>query len=104
MGNPRTHGKAYNLSGGNVVSYREMVEAVFRQLGRPVRTPHVPVALLRAAIAVAKKLPTLHGLSGEMATRMSSDLCFDHQEATRDFGFQPRPFSLDDLAVGSAGQ
>ncbi len=46
LDNPRTHAKAYNLSGGSTVTYRQMAEAVFRQLGRPILTPHVPVAVL----------------------------------------------------------
>jgi hypothetical protein len=29
-----------------------------------------------------------------MAERMNRDLVFDHSEATRDFGFTPRPFVL----------
>jgi nucleoside-diphosphate-sugar epimerase len=104
LDNPRTYAKAYNLSGGSTVTYRQMVEAVFRQLGRPIFTPSVPLTFFRAAIAVARRLPQLRGLSSEMATRMSSDLCFDHQEATRDFGFHPRAFGLDDLAVGGGDQ
>jgi nucleoside-diphosphate-sugar epimerase len=104
LDNSRTHAKAYNLSGGSTLTYRQMVEAVFRQLGRPIMTPHVPTTLFRAAIAVTKRLPRLHGLSTEMATRMGTDLCFDHLEATRDFGFDPRPFGLDNLAVDGGGQ
>lgn len=100
LNNPHTYAKAYNLSGGSIVTYRQMVEAVFRQLGRPVLTPRVPMSLLRATIALAKRLPRLRGLSTEMAARMGDDMCFDHEEATRDFGFSPRPFGLDDLALG----
>jgi nucleoside-diphosphate-sugar epimerase len=104
LDNPRTHNKAYNLSGGSTVTYRQMAEAVFRQLGRPILTPRVPGAVFRAAIAVAQRLPRLRGLSSEMVTRMASDMCFDHEEATRDFGFRPRPFTLDSLAVGGGGE
>jgi hypothetical protein len=39
-----------------------------------------------------------------MAARMGEDMCFDHQDAARDFGFCPRPFSLDDLAVGGGAR
>lgn len=104
LDNPHTYAKAYNLSGGSRVTYRQMVEAVFRQLGRPVLTPRVPTALLRVAIAAARRLPRLRGLSTEMAARMGEDMCFDHQDAARDFGFRPRPFGLDDLAVGGGSR
>jgi len=102
LDNTATIGKAYNLSGGSTLTYREMVEAVFHQLHRPVRIARVPLSLLRAAIAVAKLLPGLGGLSTEMAARMSVDLCFDHADAARDFGFSPRPFVLDQRALRSS--
>jgi nucleoside-diphosphate-sugar epimerase len=99
---PLTHGKAYTLSGGSVVTYRQMVEAVFRQLGRAPRIVEVPLPVLRAAIAAARWVPGLRSLSPEMASRMCVDLCFAHAEAAHDFGFRPRAFQLDDTAVGRA--
>jgi nucleoside-diphosphate-sugar epimerase len=102
LDNRSTYGKAYILSGASTVTYREIVEAVFRELGKPVRTLDVPLPLFQAAIGIAKKLPRMRGLSTEMATRMGIDICFDHQEAATDFGFRPRPFRLDALAVVAA--
>jgi nucleoside-diphosphate-sugar epimerase len=100
LDNRSTYGKAYTLSGGSVVTYREMVEAVFAQLGKPARMLEVPLGLFHATIWLAKKLPRLRGLSTEMATRMGIDMCFDHQAATADFGYRPRPFGLDALSLG----
>lgn len=97
---PATYGRAYNVSGGSVLTFREMVEAVFRQLGRPTRLLPVSLPLFRLALAVAKRVPRFSTLSTEMATRQSMDMCFDHDEATRDFGFSPRPFHLDRIALG----
>jgi nucleoside-diphosphate-sugar epimerase len=96
---PKTFGRAYTLSGGQAVTYREMVDAVFRQLGRRPRVIQVPLRVLRGAMLVARMIPGLHGLSPEMATRMQADLCFDHEAATRDFGFLPRGFGLDATAI-----
>lgn len=93
-------GHAYNLSGGSVLTFRDMVEAVFRQLDRTPRLVPVPLPLFRLALAVAKRLPGFSNLSTEMATRQGIDMCFDHDDATRDFGFKPRVFRLDALAVG----
>ena len=39
---PATVDKAYNLSGGETLSYREMVERIFRPLGKAVRFLPVP--------------------------------------------------------------
>jgi nucleoside-diphosphate-sugar epimerase len=97
-----TYCKTYTLSGGSVVTYREMVEEVFRQLGRRPRVVEVPLPVLRAAIALAHWMPGLRALSPEMASRMRMDLCFDHADAVRDFGFRARAFGLDDVAVRPA--
>lgn len=94
-------GVAYNLSGGETLSYRAMVERVFAALGRRPRIVSVPGALLRVAVPLARCLPRYQHLSLEMAYRMNRDLVFDHADAARDLGFAPRAFSLsaDDLSA-----
>ena len=103
LANPATHSKAYNLSGGSALTYREMVEAVFRAMGRRPRFLNIPLPALRATLGVASLLPRLRYLNPEMANRMNLDLDFNHSEASRDFGFDPRPFSPDALALGGPG-
>jgi nucleoside-diphosphate-sugar epimerase len=92
LDHPRTYGKAYNLSGARPLSYREMVEAVFRTAGLEPRFVEVPLGLLRFALRVASLLPLRERLTPEMADRINQDLSFGHEEAARDFGFAPRPF------------
>jgi nucleoside-diphosphate-sugar epimerase len=96
----RTYGLSYTLSGAEALSYREMVARVFRHLGRRPHFVPVTASVLRAGIAVLRCVPGLRRLSPEMATRMTQDLVFTHAPATRDFGFRPRPFQLDDKAIG----
>ncbi len=100
LANPSTYSKAYDMSGGSELTYRAMVEAVFRAMGKKPRFLSIPLPALRAALRVANLLPRLHYLNPEMANRMNIDLCFDHSDATRDFGFSPRSFEPDALAVG----
>ena len=50
---------------------------------------------MRGLIAMVSLLPRCRYVSGEMAQRMNMDLCFDHSEATRDFGYAPRKFEPD---------
>lgn|SRR5262245_31859669 len=97
---PRTFGRAYNLTGGTTLTYREMVERVFQALGRRPRLPRVPLPLLRAALSAASRLPSLRRLGPDMADRMNADQCFDSADAARDFGYTPRPF---DAALAVAG-
>lgn len=95
-----THGKIYDLPGGETLSYRAMVARIGAAAGRrPLLLP-LPVAALSALIAVLRRSPRFRGLSPDMALRMQQDLCFDCTEARRDFGYAPGPFRLDPEALG----
>ncbi len=87
---PQTFGRTYALPGGETLSYRTMVERVFRSLGRPPRILSVPPWAWRLGLALAK--PLLPGATTAMGGRMSLDLTFDPGPAQRDFGWSPRPF------------
>ncbi|MCA9019455.1 MAG: NAD-dependent epimerase/dehydratase family protein [Planctomycetaceae bacterium] len=91
--------KAYNISGAETLTYREMVERVFAALKLKPRFVRIPLLLFRAGIAVVRHLPRFKNLTAGMAERMNADLVFDHSEAARDFGFQPRPFELQNEDV-----
>jgi len=90
---------AYSLSGGETLSYREMVGRIFAALGKPVRFMGVPLLAFRLAVAMLRVLPRCRHWSVAMAERMNQDLVFDHTDAQRDLNFQPRRFllSADDL-------
>jgi len=89
---PATHGQSYNLSGGQTLSYREMVTTIFQQLGKPPRIFSLPQGILSGLLTGLAKFPCFNQFSPAMITRMNQDLCFDHAAATRDFGYQPRGF------------
>lgn len=91
---PGAANRAYNLSGGETLPYREMVGRVFAALGRTVRVVTVPLWAFRLAVAMLRRLPRYRHWSAAMAERMNRDLVFDHAEAARDFGFKPRGFAL----------
>jgi nucleoside-diphosphate-sugar epimerase len=90
---PATFNKAYNVSGGETLSYRRMVEKIFDSLGKPARFLTVPPWMFRSAITVMALISGKQGTTREMAMRMNVDLCFSHTEARRDFNFSPRPFT-----------
>lgn len=91
---PAAANRAYNISGGETFSYREMVLRVFVALGRPVRFLSVPLGAFRLAVTVLRFLPRYRHWSSAMAERMNRDLVFDHSDAIRDLGFNPRAFNL----------
>jgi nucleoside-diphosphate-sugar epimerase len=90
-----TANRAYNLSGAETLTYREMVRRIFGALNRPVRLLPVPLIAFRFAVSILRFIPRYRNWSSAMAERMNRDLVFDHSEATRDFGFKPRPFLLN---------
>lgn len=91
---PDAANRAYNISGGETLPYREMVARVFATLGRPVRFVTVPLWAFRLAVSMLRCLPRYRHWSAAMAERMNSDMVFDHADAARDLGFKPRGFAL----------
>lgn len=86
--------RAYNISGGETLSYAEMIQKVFIALGMKPRYLHVPIILFRFAVTLLRWFPRLNNISPGMAERMNSDLIFSHTSASHDFEFQPRNFDL----------
>lgn len=86
--------RAYNISGGETLSYREMVRRVFKALGRTPRLLSVPLSAFHVAVSLVRCLPRYRNWSSAMAERMNQDLVFDHTAAANDLGFSPRAFVL----------
>ena len=91
---PAAGNRAYNLSGGETLSYREMVCRIFAAIGKRPQAVTIPRWLFRLVVAALRRLPRYRNWTTEMAERMNRDLVFDHGDAARDLGFSPRPFHL----------
>ena len=89
-----TSNRAYNLSGGETLTYKEMVFRVFKTLGRRPRFISVPLPFFHITVALLRWLPRYRKWSFAMAERMNQNLVFDHTEAQKDLGFSPRNFNL----------
>jgi nucleoside-diphosphate-sugar epimerase len=86
---PRT---AYDLSGGEVLPYRELVDRIRGTVPGPtlvVRVPGLPFRLLERALPRSRKV----SLAAGMVDRMGTDMVFDHAAARADLGHDPRPFT-----------
>ena len=92
-------GKTYEVSGGETLSYHEMVGRIFDALGKRRLIVPLPMSAFSAAISCARLLPAFNHLTPVMARRMNEDLVFNHTPAVQDFGFTPRPFrpKIEDL-------
>ena len=90
---PAARNRAYDLPGGETLSYRDMAARIFESLGKPPRLIAVPPALWTLGLTLAA--PLLPGATAAMGARMAEDLTFDGAPAARDFGWAPRAFRPD---------
>ena len=91
IGNPGAYSRAFDLPGGETLTYRRMVERIFARLGRPPRILRLPTWLLRGAMPVAQRwLPGRY--SPALFLRMNQNLAFDGEPAREALGYAPRPF------------
>ena len=90
-----TADKDYNISGGEILSYRSMVLRIFKLTKRTPRLVTVPLFGFQIIIFMVRLLPRYRYLSSAMAERMNFNLVFDHIRANTDFGYAPAPFLND---------
>ncbi len=96
LGAPETMGKIYVLSGGEALSYRDMVCRIIETM-RAKKTI-VPVPLLPFLLDAYAFINRRSEINGEVARRMNADQSYAHDEATRDFGYSPRTFLEEGMA------
>jgi nucleoside-diphosphate-sugar epimerase len=87
-------GHAYNLAGGESLTYRAMVARIFDAMGRRPAIVALPEGAWRLMFGVLRGIQPHRDLKQnlDMVLRMNRDLWFDSAQATRDFGYTPEPF------------
>ena len=91
---PTVANRAYNISGGETLPYREMVGRIFDAVGKSPQLVTIPRWLFGLAVATLRLLPRYKHWTVEMVERMNRNLVFDHADAARDLGFSPSLFWL----------
>lgn len=92
--NPEIEG-AYNLSGGTVVSFTELLALVSKVLGKSVRQISLPLYLgVWSATLSETILGRRSPVRREQILRLQEDKAFSHEAAQRDFGFSPRSLEV----------
>jgi nucleoside-diphosphate-sugar epimerase len=86
---------SYNISGGEIINYREMVCRIFHAVDKKPRFLEFPLWLFRLAVFILRIFPPYRQWSAAMAQRMNQDMVFDHAKASRDLNFSPRNFRPD---------
>lgn len=84
--------QAYNLSGAEILNYRQMVERIFLKLKLMPRFIALPLPLIKLSLNLLRLLPKYRFLTAEMANRMNQDMVFAHDAAVADFNYTPRRF------------
>jgi len=88
-----TFNHAYNLSGGETLTYRDMVERIFDAMHKSPRIIRIHPMIYKCAITIiSKTLPRYAFVKPSMVDRMSMDMVFDHADASHDFAYHPKPF------------
>lgn len=89
----RTFGRAYNLGGGEVLRFPDLVRRIFEAAHRRPMLVPVPLTLYYLVVAAASKFAGAAFVRREMVDRMYQDLVADNQPAREDFDYAPRRFS-----------
>ncbi len=83
---------AYNLPGGEILSYRVMIERLFAKQGKRPRILRLPFWLGRAALVPLRLLPRYRLLTAAMLRRVDEDLLFNVEDAARELDYHPQDF------------
>jgi nucleoside-diphosphate-sugar epimerase len=81
------------LTGGDTVSYSDMVKRIFTAMEKPAKLIRLPewLFVLLARFAGVSKIGK--GINIEMVKRQGLDLVFDDREARELLNYNPRPFA-----------
>ena len=86
--------RTYNLTGGETLTYQEMINRIFSALNKKPRFIRIPRWLFQLTISVLNWLPRYRHWTAAMAERMNRNLVFDSINLQQDLRFQPGSFIL----------
>ncbi|MEQ8999709.1 MAG: NAD-dependent epimerase/dehydratase family protein [Coleofasciculus sp. B1-GNL1-01] len=85
----------YDLSGGSIVTFRELLAIVEKQLGKPVRPIYIPLRVgIWSATVAEKVLGTKSPVRREQILRLQEDKAYPHDAAQPDLDFFPRSLEV----------
>lgn len=81
------------LTGGDVLSYSNMVRRIFASLGKQQRLIRLPQWFFVSTVKLLSVLKVFGDINSEMVRRQNTDLVFDDCEARKLLAYKPRPFA-----------
>lgn len=88
----KTYNRDYNLSGRSPITYNDLVECVSKELGSNNIIVKMPLWVSILGARIYNALFKSAVISVEQVLRMQEDKAFDHEDAYRDFGYDPIAF------------
>ena len=85
-------GRSYDLSGGESLTYLDLVKTAAGALGKKPRIVRVPLEPVRLLLGAAEKLRLPLPVGSEQVLRLREDKVYPYEEARRELGYAPRPF------------
>jgi nucleoside-diphosphate-sugar epimerase len=82
-------GKIYNLVGPETIKYIDMIQKISNSLNKKIVLIKVNKFIFTLAVAVLRILPQYRHLSVGMVDRLEQNLCFDSEDAKKDFNYNP---------------
>ena len=99
---PSSVGRAYDVAGPEPLSFRDVILAAGRAVGRrPVLLP-VPMGPAIAAARLYERVAARPRIKAEQLERLAEDKAFDIGAARADLGFSPRSFDVGIARQASA--
>lgn len=90
--NEKTCGHNYNLSGGEIIQLRDMLTVIGENLGKKVKFISCPYWIAYSGAWILYLVSFGRIDYREKVQRLCEPRVYSHQEATRDFGYEPRTF------------
>jgi uncharacterized protein YbjT (DUF2867 family) len=87
-----TQGKEYILSGAEAIKYKDMLKEVAQNLDKKTIFIYIPLAISILLARIYNLFFKSAIISVEQVQRMQEDKAYPHDDATRDFGFDPMTF------------
>ena len=88
-GNPKSHGKTYNFTGGEEIAIRDLAKLMLRHQGVSKPFLHIPLPVCRALAFLMERVMKNPPLTGYAITRIEQNAAPDNSEARRDLGYAP---------------
>jgi uncharacterized protein YbjT (DUF2867 family) len=91
LDDPATAGQIYELGGGKVYEYRQMLDVISRKLGKRKPMVRVPVGLMKPVVTLSKPLPKAlrPPVTSEQLKMLAIDNCSDRSATARLIGRPP---------------